>query len=479
MSINIIDLGRYSYEESLVYQSDTHSKVLEQSISDSIIFIEHEPVYTLGKNADQNNILTNYPKDVEIHNIDRGGDVTYHGPGQLVGYPIINIKQLNMSIGRYVHTLEEILINTLKMFDLIAKRRDKLIGVWINDEKIASIGVRVQKGVTKHGFALNVNTDLSYYNGIIPCGIENCEVTVKLAGSDVNACLYLDEYSSYNTCDDPELDPSKHQITSVNNGYYEFWIGDETETRGYRGDQKFKIEWERIGVAHGMVDFVNILPLQSITLPLNITACVTGGYMSPDMNKLISDELGCKWDNHTTLIVENVDDNSVHGIEFVDVDAMDTRPNKIISNELGYRWDKHTDMPVLAVSATPPSGAPHGLYQVDMQSPDKVKNKVVSNEDLHYFWVHMLKSGEYLIPDEDADPFVDWVEDADGLWEYTIVHNLNAPYPHVSCYNVNTHIMEREAMVTYINANTLKITVNTDMTEGVKPSYQLMVKISG
>ena len=149
MSINIIDLGRYPYKESLAYQSDIHSKVLQQSISNSIIFVEHDTVYTLGKNADQSNILSKYPKDVEIYNIDRGGDVTYHGPGQLVGYPIINIKKLNMSIGRYVHTLEEILINTL----------------------------RVQKGVTKHGFALNVNTDLSYYNGIIPCGIDNCKVT--------------------------------------------------------------------------------------------------------------------------------------------------------------------------------------------------------------------------------------------------------------------------------------------------------------
>jgi len=177
VSINIIDLGRYPYEESLAYQTDTHSKVLQQSIRDSIIFVEHDPIYTLGKNADKNNILSNYPNDVEIHNIDRGGDVTYHGPGQLVGYPIINIKRINMSIGRYVHTLEEILINTLKLFDIIAKRRDKFIGVWVGEEKIAAIGVRVQKGVTKHGFALNVNTDLSYYNGIIPCGIDNCKVT--------------------------------------------------------------------------------------------------------------------------------------------------------------------------------------------------------------------------------------------------------------------------------------------------------------
>jgi lipoyl(octanoyl) transferase len=177
VSLNIIDLGRCPYDICLEHQVKTHSKVFNKELDDSIIFVEHDPVYTLGKNADQSNILANYPKDVEIHNIDRGGDVTYHGPGQLVGYPIINIKNINMSVGKYVHTLEEILINTLKLFDIVAKRRDKLIGVWVGEEKIASIGVRVQKGVTKHGFALNVNTDLSYFEGIIPCGIENCKVT--------------------------------------------------------------------------------------------------------------------------------------------------------------------------------------------------------------------------------------------------------------------------------------------------------------
>ena len=177
MAINIIDLGRCPYDICLEHQVKTHSKVFNNELDDTIIFVEHNHVYTLGKNADQSNILSNYPKDVEIYYIDRGGDVTYHGPGQIVGYPIINIKNINMSIGRYVHTLENILINTLKIFDIIANRRDKLIGVWVGEGKIASIGVRVQKGVTKHGFALNVNTDLSYFEEIIPCGIENCTVT--------------------------------------------------------------------------------------------------------------------------------------------------------------------------------------------------------------------------------------------------------------------------------------------------------------
>jgi lipoyl(octanoyl) transferase len=177
VSLNIIDLEQCSYKISLEQQVDTHNKVFNQELNNSIIFVEHEHVYTLGKNADQSNILSNYPKDVEIYNIDRGGDVTYHGPGQLVGYPIINIKNLNMSIGRYIHTLEGILINVLKEFDISAQIRDKLIGVWVGDEKIGAIGVRVKNGVTMHGFALNVNTDLSYYEGIIPCGIDNCKVT--------------------------------------------------------------------------------------------------------------------------------------------------------------------------------------------------------------------------------------------------------------------------------------------------------------
>ncbi len=177
MSFEIIDLGKCSYKVSLERQVDIHSKVCNQELNDTIIFVEHEPVYTLGKNANQNNILSNYPKDVEIHNIDRGGDVTYHGPGQLVGYPIINIKNINITIGRYIHILENILINALSIFNISAQRRDKLIGIWVSDEKIGAIGVRVKNGVTKHGFALKVNTDLSYFDGIIPCGIDNCKVT--------------------------------------------------------------------------------------------------------------------------------------------------------------------------------------------------------------------------------------------------------------------------------------------------------------
>ena len=177
MQFDVIDLGYCEYQEALDKQEYYHKQIVKNQSKNTLLFVEHNHVYTLGKNADETNILSSFPDDVSIHNIDRGGDVTYHGPGQLVGYPIFNIKEMNMSIGRYVHSLENILIDTLKDFGIESQIRDKLIGVWVGIEKIAAIGVRVINGVTKHGFALNVNPDLNYFNGIIPCGIDNCQVT--------------------------------------------------------------------------------------------------------------------------------------------------------------------------------------------------------------------------------------------------------------------------------------------------------------
>jgi len=188
MKFDVIDLGFLDYKEALNQQESFHKNISENTHENVLIFVEHDPVYTLGKNANDTNILQSHPNDVKIYNIDRGGDVTYHGPGQLVGYPIFNIKKMNLSIGRYVHTIENILIETLKGYGVDSQIREKLIGVWVGTEKIASIGVRVINGVTKHGFALNVNTDLSYFNGIVPCGIENCQVTSmeQILGNEVD-----------------------------------------------------------------------------------------------------------------------------------------------------------------------------------------------------------------------------------------------------------------------------------------------------
>ena len=146
-------------------------------IKDTLILAEHEPVYTLGKNANENHILQNSPRDVKTYQIERGGDVTYHGPGQLVGYPIIDLHNYNKSISCYMRSLEQLIIDTLVEFRVTAERKDGLTGVWVGDEKIAALGVRVTRWITMHGFALNVSPDLTYYSGIIPCGIFEYGVT--------------------------------------------------------------------------------------------------------------------------------------------------------------------------------------------------------------------------------------------------------------------------------------------------------------
>ena len=134
-------------------------------------------MYTFGKNADKNHLLQHYPENVQIFHIERGGDITFHGPGQLVGYPILDLNNYKKSISWYMRSLEEVIIDTLDIYGLVAIRKDGLTGVWIGDEKIAALGVRISRWVTMHGFALNVNTDLNYYDGIIPCGILEYGVT--------------------------------------------------------------------------------------------------------------------------------------------------------------------------------------------------------------------------------------------------------------------------------------------------------------
>jgi lipoate-protein ligase B len=142
-----------------------------------LILVEHEPVYTLGKSADENHILQHTPREVKTYRIERGGDVTFHGPGQLVGYPILDLHNYKKSISWYMRSLEQLIIDTLAEYEITAERKDGLTGVWVGDEKIAALGVRVTRWITMHGFALNVTPDLTYYSGIIPCGIFEYGVT--------------------------------------------------------------------------------------------------------------------------------------------------------------------------------------------------------------------------------------------------------------------------------------------------------------
>ena len=175
--IIIQDLGQRPYQEVWAYQKEIQAKRISGEIEDTFLMVEHEPVYTLGKNANENHLLQSRDQSVDVFNIERGGDITFHGPGQLVGYPILDLSNYKKSISWYMRTLEQIIIDTVSEFGIEAKRIKGLTGVWVGDEKIAALGVRIRRWVTMHGFSINVNTDLTFYDGIIPCGIFDHGIT--------------------------------------------------------------------------------------------------------------------------------------------------------------------------------------------------------------------------------------------------------------------------------------------------------------
>ena len=175
--LQVQDLGNSSYKRTWELQKELQLQRIENKIDDTLLLVEHEPVYTFGKNTDENHLLQNYPENVKLFHIERGGDITFHGPGQIVGYPIIDLHNYKMSISWYMRALEEVIIRSLDKFGISADRKDSLTGVWVEDEKIAALGVRISRWVTMHGFALNVNTDLAYYDSIIPCGIFDYGIT--------------------------------------------------------------------------------------------------------------------------------------------------------------------------------------------------------------------------------------------------------------------------------------------------------------
>ena len=174
MLFNIQDLQQLNYKDTLKIQQDLREKIALNKSDDLLIIVEHDHVYTLGKNANPNNILNSNCKVVQT---DRGGDVTYHGPGQLVIYPIFNLKKKNIGVKSYVQKIEKIIQLSLDDFNIDSHVPFKETGVWTNNKKIASIGIHVSRGVTMHGLAINVTTDLSYFDHIISCGIQGVEMT--------------------------------------------------------------------------------------------------------------------------------------------------------------------------------------------------------------------------------------------------------------------------------------------------------------
>jgi lipoate-protein ligase B len=179
--LEYLNLGVVPYQDAWELQKNIMSLRKAEKADDVLILLEHPHTYTLGKVAKQEHLLFSekelQERNISTFEIDRGGDITYHGPGQIVGYPIINLKNWYADSHKYLRTLEDVLIKVLQEFGIDAGRNPKYTGVWVDDRKIAAIGIKISSWITMHGFAFNVNTDLSLFNGIIPCGIKEKDVT--------------------------------------------------------------------------------------------------------------------------------------------------------------------------------------------------------------------------------------------------------------------------------------------------------------
>jgi len=191
MLLNVEQLGLVDYAAALELQKERVAQRKAGAIPDMLLLLEHPHVYTLGRNARQENILASpewlASRGAQVFHTDRGGDVTYHGPGQLVGYPILDLTQHRRDISWYMRSLEEVFIHTARDWGIEAGRSPGAAGVWVGNDKLAAMGVHLSRWVTSHGFALNVNTDLRYFEWIVPCGLRDKGVTslAKLLGRAV------------------------------------------------------------------------------------------------------------------------------------------------------------------------------------------------------------------------------------------------------------------------------------------------------
>lgn len=207
-TVTVIDLGLIPYKEAWDLQTKLHQQLVEnkragypQPQQHYLLLCEHPPVFTLGKSGSEENLKLNREglddHQIEYFKINRGGDITFHGPGQLVGYPILDLDLIFTDVHRYVRSLEEVIIRVLAKYNITGIRNDKYTGVWVNtdqamiqSQKICAIGVHLSRWVTMHGFAFNVNTDLNYFQHIIPCGIQDADKSVcslsSLVGKNVD-----------------------------------------------------------------------------------------------------------------------------------------------------------------------------------------------------------------------------------------------------------------------------------------------------
>jgi lipoyl(octanoyl) transferase len=179
-TLDVQRLGSVGYADALGLQTDLHERRSRDEIADTLLLLEHPHVYTIGRRGSTDDVLLDEDalraRGVDVVEADRGGQVTYHGPGQLVGYPIVWLGP-GADLVKYVRNLEEVMIRAMATFGIDAGRNEANSGIWVGNSKLGAIGVRVARGVTKHGFAVNVTTDLSYFAGIVPCGLFDKGVT--------------------------------------------------------------------------------------------------------------------------------------------------------------------------------------------------------------------------------------------------------------------------------------------------------------
>ena len=194
MILHCTDLHLIEYEQALALQESLVRQRCQGEGGDTLLLLEHPPVFTLGRGADDRHVLT--PQQTPVHRVSRGGDVTFHGPGQLVGYPILDLTAHGRDVHAYLRSLEAVLIETLAVYGLEAQRKPGLTGVWVGERKIASIGVGVRRWITYHGFALNVDPELAYFAAIVPCGLTGVRMTsmaeclgCSVSVADIKACV--------------------------------------------------------------------------------------------------------------------------------------------------------------------------------------------------------------------------------------------------------------------------------------------------
>jgi lipoyl(octanoyl) transferase len=181
------DLGRIRYGDAFAIQQDLVEQRKQGRIPDQLLFVEHPHVITLGRNGNRENLLAHEDllarAGIELHPSDRGGDITYHGPGQIVGYPILDLREWKRDVVAYVRAIEQVIIDAVAEFGIEAERLPGCTGVWVDGKKVAAIGVHISRWVTSHGFALNHTTDLSYFQYIVPCGLAKPVTSMQELGA--------------------------------------------------------------------------------------------------------------------------------------------------------------------------------------------------------------------------------------------------------------------------------------------------------